>query len=71
MQLHAWDEENHPNLQNPNRTPVGHGVLVWFEVEDYAAVVRRARAMGAEVTEEKFNPCDPQRIAGERAARCG
>jgi hypothetical protein len=28
LQLHAWDEEDHPNLKGPNRVPVGHGVLV-------------------------------------------
>jgi hypothetical protein len=27
LQLHAWDEENHPNLVDANRAPVGHGVL--------------------------------------------
>jgi hypothetical protein len=56
LQLHAWDEDDHPNLEDPDRAPVGHGVLVWFEVEDYAAALARARAIGAEVIEEKFNP---------------
>jgi catechol 2,3-dioxygenase-like lactoylglutathione lyase family enzyme len=56
LQLHAWDEEDHPNLVDPDRAPVGHGVLVWFEVDDYAAVTARARAMGAQVIDDKFNP---------------
>jgi catechol 2,3-dioxygenase-like lactoylglutathione lyase family enzyme len=56
LQLHAWDEEDHPNLIDRDRAPVGHGVLVWFEVEDYAASAARAQAIGAEVIEEKFNP---------------
>lgn len=56
LQLHAWDEEEHPNLIGPDRAPVGHGVLVWFEVEDYAAAASRARTMGAEVIEETVNP---------------
>ena len=56
LQLHAWDEEDHPNLTDPDRAPVGHGVLVWFEVEDYAGAAARARAIGAEVIEEKVNP---------------
>jgi hypothetical protein len=30
LQLHAWDEEDHPNLVNPDLAPAGHGVLVWF-----------------------------------------
>ena len=25
LQLHAWDEENHPNLVNRGRVPSGHG----------------------------------------------
>ena len=40
-----------------NRCPVGHGVLVWFEVADYTAVAARAlRAIGATVIEETINP---------------
>jgi len=56
LQLHAWDEEDHPNLKDSDRAPVGHGVLIWFEVEDYGAAAGRARAIGGEVIEEKFNP---------------
>jgi len=56
LQLHAWDEEDHPNLVDADRAPVGHGVLVWFEVDDYAAAAARARAIGAEVIEETVNP---------------
>jgi catechol 2,3-dioxygenase-like lactoylglutathione lyase family enzyme len=56
LQLHAWDEEDHPNLKDPDRAPVGHGVLVWFEVEDYPGAAARARALAAQVIEEKFNP---------------
>lgn len=55
LQLHAWEEENHPNLMHANRSPVGHGVLVWFEVDDYTAVAARARAMGATVIDETIN----------------
>ena len=35
LQLHAWDEENHPNLVNRAAAPPGHGVLLWFVVEDF------------------------------------
>lgn len=56
LQLHAWDAEDHPNLVDPARAPVGHGVLVWFEVDDYAAAAARARAVGAHVIEELVNP---------------
>ena len=52
LQLHAWDEENHPNLINADAAPPGHGVLLWFEVGDFDAAVARARSLKAEVIEE-------------------
>jgi catechol 2,3-dioxygenase-like lactoylglutathione lyase family enzyme len=61
LQLHAWDEEDHPNLMDADRAPVGHGVLVWFEVDDYPAALTRARSLDAHVIEEKFNPAPQHR----------
>jgi catechol 2,3-dioxygenase-like lactoylglutathione lyase family enzyme len=49
LQLHAWDEEDHPNLVNPSSARPGHGVLLWFEVDDFDAAVHRARALRATV----------------------
>jgi catechol 2,3-dioxygenase-like lactoylglutathione lyase family enzyme len=49
LQLHAWDEEDHPNLVNAKEARPGHGVLLWFEVDDFDAVVKRARALRAKV----------------------
>src|ERR1700722_14202379 len=49
LQLHAWDEEDHPNLTRPDRAPPGHGVLLWFELDDFDAAVKRARALKATV----------------------
>jgi hypothetical protein len=57
LQLHAWDEEDHPNLVNPGAAPPGHGVVLWFQVADFDAAVERARSLGAAVVEEPFvNP---------------
>jgi len=57
LQLHAWDEEDHPNLTNANAAPPGHGVLLWFEVEDFDTVVAQARALRAEIVlEPHLNP---------------
>lgn len=62
LQLHAWDEEDHPNLVNANAAPVGHGVLVWFEVYDFDAVASRARSLAAEIIlEPHFNPAPRHR----------
>jgi catechol 2,3-dioxygenase-like lactoylglutathione lyase family enzyme len=52
LQLHAWDEEAHPNLMNANAAPPGHGVLLWFEVSDFDAAVKEARSLRAEIVVE-------------------
>ena len=62
LQLHAWDEEAHPNLMNADAAPVGHGVVLWFEVDDFDAMVKRARSLQATVIEEPHvNPAPQHR----------
>lgn len=62
LQLHAWDEEDHPNLVNADLAPPGHGVLLWFQVNDFDAVVERASRLRAEVIEEPHvNPAPQHR----------
>jgi catechol 2,3-dioxygenase-like lactoylglutathione lyase family enzyme len=62
LQLHAWDEEDHPNLVDAGAAPHGHGVLIWFEVDDFDAAVERARSLRAEVVEEPHvNPAPGHR----------
>lgn len=62
LQLHAWDEEDHPNLVNADAAPVGHGVLLWFQVEDFDSAVRRARGLGAQTIQGPlFNPAPRHR----------
>jgi len=57
LQLHAWDEEDHPNLVNADAAPPGHGVLLWFEVNDFEAAVERARSLHAQIVQEpQINP---------------
>lgn len=47
---------------NADLAPVGHGVLVWFELDDLDAGIRRARDLGAEVVEEPHeNPAPRHR----------
>jgi catechol 2,3-dioxygenase-like lactoylglutathione lyase family enzyme len=60
LQLHAWDEEDHVNLVNADAAPPGHGVLLWFQVGDFEAVVQRARALNAEIIEEPHVNPNPQ-----------
>jgi len=59
LQLHAWDEEDHPNLAGA-RSALGHGLLLWFELDDFDAAVKRARAMKATVIEEPHVNPGPQ-----------
>ena len=62
LQLHAWDEEDHPNLVNAGAAPPGHGVLLWFEVDDFDSAVARARGLGAEIVlEPHINPAPRHR----------
>jgi hypothetical protein len=62
LQLHAWDAEDHPNLVNANAAPPGHGVVLWFQVDDFDAVVGRARRLRAEIIEEPhINPAPQHR----------
>jgi catechol 2,3-dioxygenase-like lactoylglutathione lyase family enzyme len=62
LQLHAWDAEEHPNLVNADAAPPGHGVVLWFQVDDFYAAVERARRLGAEIIEEPhFNPAPQHR----------
>jgi catechol 2,3-dioxygenase-like lactoylglutathione lyase family enzyme len=62
LQIHAWDEEQHPNLVEADAAAHGHGVLLWFEVNDFDEAVERARALGAEIVEEPHvNPAPRHR----------
>jgi catechol 2,3-dioxygenase-like lactoylglutathione lyase family enzyme len=62
LQLHAWDKEDHPNLVDADAAPPGHGVLLWFQIDDFDAAVARARGLGAEIIEEPHvNPAPRHR----------
>ena len=50
LQLHRWDVDHHHGpLGDPEDRPYGNGVLLWFELQDYEAAVRRATDMRVEV----------------------
>ena len=60
LQLHHWDvAHHHGRIGDPAITPYGNGVLLWFEVEDFDAAVRRAEELKAEVVLARHrNPPD-------------
>ena len=50
LQLHRFEVEHHHGpIGNRDDKPYGNGVLLWFEVDDFDAVVTRAGEMGAEI----------------------
>lgn len=62
LQLHAWDLEAHPNLVDPDGGRNGHGVVVWFELDDLDAALERVRALQAKVVEDvHVNPAPAHR----------
>ena len=62
LQLHGLDVEDHHGPLADPAVPLGNGVLLWFELEDFDAAVERARAHGAEiVTDVHVNPNAKQR----------
>ena len=58
LQLHSFDVEHHHGaIGDPHDRPYGNGALLWFEVEDFDAVVNRAIEMGVEMVLPKHrNP---------------
>jgi catechol 2,3-dioxygenase-like lactoylglutathione lyase family enzyme len=62
LQLHAWGEHDHPNLDNPDAGPLGHGVVLWFEVSDFDEAVKQAHALDAQIIQGPlFNPAPRHR----------
>lgn len=58
LQLHHFEVEHHHGpIGDPARKPYGNGVLLWFEVDDFAAAANRAAELAAEVVLPKHrNP---------------
>src|SRR5690242_12745193 len=72
LQLHSFEvEHHHGRIGNRDDKPYGNGVLLWFEVDDFEAVVQRSTEMRVEVVMPRHrNPPDGNgRIIG--SAGCG
>jgi catechol 2,3-dioxygenase-like lactoylglutathione lyase family enzyme len=62
LQLHSFAVEHHHGpIGNPADRPYGNGVLLWFEVDDFDAVAKRAAEMGVEIVLPRHRnpPNDP------------
>lgn len=60
LQLHSFEvEHDHGRIGNPDDKPYGNGVLLWFEVDDFDAVMERATEMSVEIVLPRHrNPPD-------------
>lgn len=50
--LHQWGAHEHPTLMRRDDTTPGHGLLLFFRVDDFEAALKRARALVARLEEE-------------------
>jgi catechol 2,3-dioxygenase-like lactoylglutathione lyase family enzyme len=57
LSLHKWGEHEHPSLMSPEQASPGNGLLLFFRVDDFDAVLRRALAMKIRFEEQvRVNP---------------
>ena len=57
LQLHEVDAHEHPHLVRDGQALGGNGVAIWFEADDYPAVVERIRRTNAHVlADDHVNP---------------
>lgn len=60
LQLHSFEvEHHHGRIANRDDKPYGNGVLLWFELDDFDAVMQRVSEMGVEIVIPRHrNPPD-------------
>ncbi len=62
LQLHSFESDHdHGPIGDKSSKPYGNGVLLWFEVDDFDAVLRRAAELKAEIVMPRhINPPEGQ-----------
>ena len=50
--LHQWGAHEHPPLMSPDQATPGHGLLLFFRVDDYDMALERARALVTRLEQE-------------------
>ena len=72
LQLHSFEVEHHHGaIGDRNDRPYGNGVLLWFEVDDFDAVIERAAEMNVEVVLPKHrNPPEGEGDGGPNHWEC-
>jgi len=62
LQLHRWDAHEHPFLGNEQDPSRGNGLLLWFLVPAFDALVERVQRLGADILDGPLvNPNAQQR----------
>jgi catechol 2,3-dioxygenase-like lactoylglutathione lyase family enzyme len=55
--LHAWGNHEHPSLTNPQHAKPGHGLLLFFRVDNFDIALSNARTLVTQLEEEPhLNP---------------
>ncbi len=52
LQLHAWEAHDHPNISDANAGPHGHGVLLWFLVDDFVRSAENIKRLNPKIVVE-------------------
>jgi catechol 2,3-dioxygenase-like lactoylglutathione lyase family enzyme len=50
--LHRWGAHDHPSLMSPGEARPGNGLLLFFRVDDFDMILKRARALVTRLEEE-------------------
>jgi predicted enzyme related to lactoylglutathione lyase len=54
LQLHKWDVEHHHGPLGDPSLPIGNGVILWFELDDFDAAYERAKGMRVAVLKDRL-----------------
>ena len=52
LQLHDWHADHHHGPIGDRDQPIGNGMLLWFEVDNFKEVVARARQLGPPIVHD-------------------
>ena len=71
LQLHSFAVEHHHGpIADPQDVPYGNGVLLWFEVQDFDAVVQRAAEMNVPIILPRHRNPPDDRAGGPNHWEC-
>jgi hypothetical protein len=54
LQLHKWDVEHHHGPLGDPSLPIGNGVILWFDLDDFDDAYVRAKKLGVHVLKDRL-----------------